>query len=83
MPPQWLASNSPRPDEVVSREQRRERVRQVLETLPPSYRAAAVLRYWYDMSYQEIAATMDTTESAIKSRLHRARRMMAQQLQAA
>jgi DNA-directed RNA polymerase specialized sigma24 family protein len=35
------------------------------------------------MSYQEIARTMDTTESAIKSRLHRARRMMAQKLQAA
>jgi DNA-directed RNA polymerase specialized sigma24 family protein len=35
------------------------------------------------MSYREIASTMDTTESAIKSRLHRARRMMALGLQAA
>ena len=68
---------------MVNQKQDRERVRAVLETLPPAYRAAVVLRYWYGMSYREIASTMKTTESAIKSRLHRARRMMAQQLQAA
>jgi RNA polymerase sigma-70 factor (ECF subfamily) len=83
MPPEWLTSNVPRPEQVVSAKQERERVRQVLATLPPDYRAAVVLRYWYGMSYQEIAATMGTTESAIKSRLHRAREMMAEQLQAA
>jgi RNA polymerase sigma-70 factor (ECF subfamily) len=58
-------------------------VREVLDTLPSDYRAAVVLRYWHGMSYREIAQTMKTTESAIKSRLHRARRMMARQLQAA
>ena len=83
LPPEWTVSNSPRPDQVVSRNQQREQVRQVLDTLPPDYRAAVVLRYWYGMSYREIASTMDSTESAIKSRLHRARRMMAQGLQAA
>jgi RNA polymerase sigma-70 factor (ECF subfamily) len=36
-----------------------------------------VLRYWYDYSYAEIAEAMTTTESAIKSRLFRARRMLA------
>jgi RNA polymerase sigma-70 factor (ECF subfamily) len=83
LPPQWLASDVPQPDQLVSKKQERERVRAVLDTLPPVYRAAVVLRYWHGMSYREIASTMDTTESAIKSRLHRARRMLAQQLQAA
>jgi RNA polymerase sigma-70 factor (ECF subfamily) len=83
LPPQILASDAPQPDQVVSKKQERERVRQMLDTLKPEYRAAVVLRYWYGMSYREIAATMDTTESAIKSRLHRARRMLAAQLQAA
>jgi RNA polymerase sigma-70 factor (ECF subfamily) len=83
MPPQWLTSDAPRPDQVVDKKQRREQVRQVLETLPADYRAAVVLRYWYGLSYREIATTMDTTESAIKSRLHRARRMMAEHLEAA
>jgi RNA polymerase sigma-70 factor (ECF subfamily) len=83
MPPEWLTSSAPQPDQVVNKNQERESVRQALETLPPTYRAAVVLRYWYGMSYREIAATMRTTESAIKSRLHRARRTMAQHLQAA
>jgi RNA polymerase sigma-70 factor (ECF subfamily) len=83
LPPQWLTSDAPRPDEVVNRNQERERVRKVLDSLPADYRAAVVLRYWYGQSYREIAETTGSTESAIKSRLHRARRMMAEQLQPA
>jgi len=83
LPPLWTVSDSPRPDEVASQNEQRERVRQVLDTLPSDYRATVVLRYWHGMSYREIAETMKTTESAIKSRLHRARRMMARELQAA
>jgi RNA polymerase sigma-70 factor (ECF subfamily) len=83
LPPLWTESNAPRPDQVASENEQREKVRQVLDTLPSEYRAAVVLRYWHGLSYQEIADTMKTTESAIKSRLHRARRMMARQLQAA
>jgi RNA polymerase sigma-70 factor (ECF subfamily) len=49
----------------------------MLHKLPPDYRAAVVLRYWYDYSYVEIADILDTTESAIKSRLFRARQMLA------
>jgi RNA polymerase sigma-70 factor (ECF subfamily) len=83
LPPLWLASDAPQPEQVVNKKQAREEVRQVLDTLPPDYRAAIVLRYWYDLSYEEIAEATDSTESAIKSRLHRARRMMAAELQAA
>ena len=83
LPPEWLTSDAPRPDEVVNKNQEGERVRKVLDTLPSDYRAAVVLRYWYGLSYQEIAETTGSTESAIKSRLHRARRMMATQLQPA
>lgn len=83
LPPQWLASDAERPEQAVNRRQQQDQVRRLLDTLEPPYRAAVVLRYWYDLSYEEIAATMGTTESAIKSRLHRARRMLAEQLHAA
>ena len=83
LPPQWLASHAPSPDQTVDRKQQQAQVRQSLDLLPPDYRAAIILRYWYSLSYREIARVMDTTESAIKSRLHRARRMLAQHLQAA
>jgi RNA polymerase sigma-70 factor (ECF subfamily) len=53
-------------------------VQSLLETLPEEYREAVVLRYWYDMSYDEIAVVMETSVSAIKSRLFRARRQLAE-----
>jgi RNA polymerase sigma-70 factor (ECF subfamily) len=53
-------------------------VQQLLAQLPEDYRQAVVLRYWYDMSYEEIAEVMETTVSAIKSRLFRARRQLAE-----
>jgi RNA polymerase sigma-70 factor (ECF subfamily) len=78
LPPwRWLASSS-KPEEVVVQREERGEVRQLLDQLPPHYRAAVILRYWHDLSYQEIAEAMETTESAVKSTLHRARRMLAQ-----
>jgi RNA polymerase sigma-70 factor (ECF subfamily) len=41
-------------------------------------RAAVIMYYWYDFSYEEISRSLSLTESAVKSRLHRARRAMAQ-----
>jgi RNA polymerase sigma-70 factor (ECF subfamily) len=54
-----------------------DQVRALLDELQPDYRAAVILRYWYELSYEEIAEAMDTTVSAIKSRLFRARKMLA------
>lgn len=53
-------------------------VRNLLQSLPSDYRTALILKYWHKMSYQEISQTLDTTISAIKSKLFRARKMMAQ-----
>jgi RNA polymerase sigma-70 factor (ECF subfamily) len=53
------------------------RIAGLLQLLPPDYRAVLVLRYWHDLGYEEIAAVLGDTESAIKSRLHRARRQLA------
>lgn len=52
-------------------------VQKLLTALPDEYREAVVLRYWYDLSYDEIAEAMGTTVSAIKSRLFRARKHLA------
>lgn len=66
----------PEPQLVMSEQQ--DLVQQLLQELPDEYRQTVVLRYWYDMSYDEIADVMDTTVSAIKSRLFRARRQLAE-----
>jgi RNA polymerase sigma-70 factor (ECF subfamily) len=39
-----------------------------------------VLRYYNDLSYDEIARVTGLTESAVKTQLHRARKMLAQEL---
>jgi RNA polymerase sigma-70 factor (ECF subfamily) len=76
-----LTSDMPGPETAALSGERSEAVQELLSDLAPDYRAAVVLRYWYDMPYAEIAATLDTTESAIKSRLFRARQMLAQKVQ--
>ncbi len=70
------------PEESVLNGEREAEIRALLDCLPPHYRAPVVLRYWYDMSYEEIAETMNITVSAIKSRLHRARQKLAEHAQA-
>ncbi len=67
------------PEKAAIQQEERDEVRKLLNRLPPQYRAAVILRYWYELSYREIAEVMGTTESAIKSRLYRAREMLAQQ----
>jgi RNA polymerase sigma-70 factor (ECF subfamily) len=67
------------PEQVVISQQNASAVQRLLDTLPPAYRTPVVLRYWYDMSYREIAETMGVTESTIKTRLHRARAKLARQ----
>ncbi len=63
----------------LSRKEERQRIRAVLGTLDPIDRAAVVMYYWYDFSYEEICQTLSLTTSALKSRMHRARRAMAEE----
>ena len=72
-----LSSNDPLPEQVTLQKERSEVIQDLLLELDPDYRIAVILRYWYDYSYAEIAQTMNTTESAIKSRLFRARKSLA------
>lgn len=75
-----LTSDIPGPEEATLANERNVLVQELLEGLSPDYRLVVVLRYWYDLSYAEIAEMLDTTESAIKSRLFRARQALANEL---
>jgi len=72
-----LPDFGPRPDQQALTHERSQEVQRMVDALPTDYRLVIVLRYWYSLSYEEIAKTVHSTESAIKSRLHRAREMMA------
>lgn len=79
LPGQIKPDPEPGPEASLSIDEGRQSVRQMLDSLQATDRAAIVMRYWYEMSYEEIAESLELTVSAVKSRLHRARREMAKE----
>ena len=69
--------SAPDPENAIVNGQTRERVHAMLNELDETDRAAVIMRYWYDYSEVEIAESLRLTVSAVKSRLHRARRELA------
>ncbi len=69
----------PGPEAVYERRERQESVAQVLRVLGPLDRAAIVLRYWYDLSYEELAQALSLPINTVKSRIHRAKRRLAEE----
>jgi RNA polymerase sigma-70 factor (ECF subfamily) len=57
----------------ASARQRDELVREALGELPEDYRDVVIAHYHLDLGLQEIADRLSITESAVRSRLHRAR----------
>ncbi|MCG8349642.1 MAG: sigma-70 family RNA polymerase sigma factor [Chloroflexales bacterium] len=76
----WLPSSRAGPEGSALEQERRDLVQQALQQLPEHYRMITILRYWYDLSYDEIAETTGLSDSAVKTRLHRARKMLAEAL---
>ena len=73
-----LPDHKPSVETSLSRREEQRRIRALLQVLDATDRAAVVMYYWYDFSYNEIAEALTLTVSAVKSRLHRARRKMAE-----
>jgi RNA polymerase sigma-70 factor, ECF subfamily len=80
LPWQPLVSDAVPPEESMIEGESRAQIRRLLQSLPAEDRQVIALRYWQDLSYAEIAQITGATESAVKSRLHRARASLAQQV---
>lgn len=75
-----LPSDKPGPERSALENERRAIVQDALQRLPENYRLVTVLRYLSDLSYDEIAQVTGLPESTIKTRLYRARAMLAESL---
>lgn len=64
------------PETELVRGEQREAIHVLVGSLEATDRAAIVMRYWYDFSEREIAEALNLTVSAVKSRLHRARKRL-------
>jgi RNA polymerase sigma-70 factor (ECF subfamily) len=62
-----------RPDADVVQAERDLHVRTALDELPDGYRDVVVAHYHQGLGLEEIATELELTESAVRSRLHRAR----------
>jgi RNA polymerase sigma-70 factor (ECF subfamily) len=70
-------TEAPNPENEAIKKEERDQVHVILQSLDATDRAAIIMRYWYDFSEAEIAEALNLTVSAVKSRLHRARRALA------
>jgi RNA polymerase sigma-70 factor (ECF subfamily) len=61
-------------------EQETERLRQAIATLPENYREVVALCELEEMSYEEAATALDCPVGTVRSRLHRARALLADKL---
>ena len=79
----WLAppDPGPSPEKAALDKEKNALVQAILADLTETDRAAVILQYWHDYSYEEIAETLDLSSSAVKSRLFRARKLMAEKWQ--
>jgi RNA polymerase sigma-70 factor (ECF subfamily) len=72
--------SSANPQADVERSETRVRLEAALAKLPVSLREAFVLKHVEGMSYEEIAAIMQTSVPALKMRVHRARELLKELL---
>jgi RNA polymerase sigma-70 factor (ECF subfamily) len=68
----------PNPEITVITNEEEETLHRMINQLNPPDRAAVILKYWYGCSEEEISQMLSLTVSAVKSRLHRARRQLAE-----
>ncbi|HQV29098.1 MAG TPA: sigma-70 family RNA polymerase sigma factor [Thermoflexales bacterium] len=73
-----IPSHEPGPDVQVAAIEQREVLNQMMSALPEEDRRMVQMFYVADMSYEEIVQATGASLSAVKSRLFRARRALAQ-----
>jgi RNA polymerase sigma-70 factor (ECF subfamily) len=77
-----LPSEAPGPERSALNREQRESVARAINQLPDTYRLITVLRYYHDLSYEEIEHITGLTEATVKTRLFRARRQLEELLDA-
>jgi RNA polymerase sigma-70 factor (ECF subfamily) len=68
--------NNPDPQETAIRSQKEELIQAYVNMLPGKYQKLVRLRYFHELSYEEIAEELDAPLGTVKAQLHRARELM-------
>ena len=76
-----LADSEPGPEALFTSAQRTEMVQEAVLTLPDASRAVLVLREFEDLSYKEIAESLEIPVGTVMSRLNYARKLLKEKLE--
>ena len=71
-----LKSTDLNPEQKMEKKQRIAILRQIVDQLKPKYRDLVKLRYFKEMTYDEIATTLDLPIGTVKAQLHRSREQL-------
>ncbi len=66
----------PDPETEMVRKQKMQMLKEAIDALPDHYRIMLILRHQEDLSYEEIAASLEIPLGTVKARIHRAREML-------
>lgn len=72
-----LGDRAAGPAATLLQHETRDELQALLAGMEARDRAAIILYYWHELPYEEIAEQLSMSQSALKSRLHRARRTLA------
>lgn len=72
-----FTSLSPNPEELVIKKEKADELRSMIKTLKPRYARLIDYRYYQELSYEEIADTMQLPLGTVKAQLFRARELLA------
>lgn len=71
-----LISDMLNPEQEMEKKQRIAILRQIVDQLKPKYRTLVKLRYFKEMTYDEIATTLEIPIGTVKAQLHRSREQL-------
>ena len=70
------------PEECIVKREEHEVVRHAVKRLPDKYRLPVLLFYMEELSISEMAVILQLSEGTVKSRIHRAKKILKQRLEA-
>lgn len=71
-----IKDSSPNPQEEVIKTQKIQIIQEIVNLLPVRYKILVKLRYFEEMSYEEIAEEVNAPLGTVKAQLHRARELL-------
>jgi RNA polymerase sigma-70 factor (ECF subfamily) len=71
-----LRSDDPNPEKIMIKKQKIAILRQIVDQLKPKYRNLVKLRYFKEMSYEEISEILNIPLGTVKAQLYRSREQL-------